>query len=202
MDGTLLDLAFDNYFWLELVPSHYAARAGLDVGEAKELVARRSAELAGRLEWYCLDHWSRELDLDIAALKWSHRHLISYLPGAARFLRALRAAGKPLAVVTNAHPGTISVKTAQTQLNRRVDTVVCSHDLAAPKESPEFWAELARRRPFDPERTLLVDDSVPVLETARAFGVRHTVAIRRPDSRLPARDIEGFPAVDGVADLA
>ena len=24
MDGTLLDLAFDNFFWMDLIPSHYA----------------------------------------------------------------------------------------------------------------------------------------------------------------------------------
>ena len=31
MDGTLLDLRFDNYFWLELVPRKYGAMAMLPV---------------------------------------------------------------------------------------------------------------------------------------------------------------------------
>ena len=201
MDGTLLDLAFDNYFWLELVPARYAAAAGLDVDAAKSMITRRYENVVGSLSWYCLDHWSGELGLDIAELKRSHRHLIRYLPGAERFLAALRAAGKPLSIVTNAHPVTISVKAAQTNVNDRVDAVVCSHELAAPKESGEFWAELARRHPFDSARTLLVEDSLAVLGAARDYGVRHTVAIRRPDSRLPARSIAEFPSVDGVADL-
>jgi putative hydrolase of the HAD superfamily len=29
MDGTLLDLRFDNWFWQELIPSRYAAAHGL-----------------------------------------------------------------------------------------------------------------------------------------------------------------------------
>lgn len=29
MDGTLLDLAFDNYFWQKLVPETYGAKQGI-----------------------------------------------------------------------------------------------------------------------------------------------------------------------------
>jgi putative hydrolase of the HAD superfamily len=64
-----------------------------------------------------------------------------------------------------------------------------------------FWQRLRERQPFDPARTLLLEDSLAVLTTARASGLGHTIAIRRPDSRRPARTIDEFPAVDGVADL-
>jgi 5'-nucleotidase len=201
MDGTLLDLAFDNYFWLELVPARYAELNGLAAEEAQRRIALRYQSVIGSLDWYCVDYWSRELDLDIAALKWGHRHLISYLPGARSFLFALRKRGKPFSIVTNAHPATIRVKTAETRLNTLVDGVVCSHELRAPKESAEFWKALQRRHPFDPKRTLLIEDSLPVLTAARQYGLCHTVAIRQPDSRLPARSIEEFPSVLGVGDL-
>lgn len=201
MDGTLLDLAFDNYFWLELVPARYAELTGLGAEEAHRRIALRYQSVIGSLDWYCIDYWSRELELDIAALKWGHRHLISYLPGARSFLRALRERGKPFSIVTNAHPDTIRVKTSETRLNTLVDGVVCSHELRAPKESAEFWKELQRRQPFDPERTLLIEDSLPVLTAARRYGLRYTVAVRQPDSRQPARSIEEFPSVVGVGDL-
>ena len=42
----------------------------------------------GTLEWYCIDHWSEELDFDIAALKHEMRAHIRYLPGALEFLDA------------------------------------------------------------------------------------------------------------------
>jgi putative hydrolase of the HAD superfamily len=201
MDGTLLDLAFDNFFWLELVPAHYAERHGLAPQAARERLTSRFDAAAGTLSWYCLDHWTRELDLDIRTLKRSHRHLIRFLPRAPEFLAAVRARRKTVWLVTNAHRDTLRVKAEHTGVDRLVDSVVCSHDLDAPKESREFWTELSRRRPFDPERTLLIEDSLAVLGAAHAFGLQHTVAIRRPDSRLPARDIAAFLAVDGVADL-
>jgi len=201
MDGTLLDLAFDNFFWLELVPARYAERAGLSLDEARAEVTGRYERFLGRLEWYCVEHWSTELGLDIVDLKRRHRHLIGFLPGATDFLAAVRAAGKRLAIVTNAHPQTIAVKAAATGIDRRVDEILSSHEFAAPKESRLFWENLARHRPFDPERTLLVEDSVAVLEAAREHGVRHTVAIRRPDSTRPAREITGFLSVDAIAQL-
>lgn len=201
MDGTLLDLAFDNFFWLELVPRRYALRHRLEEAEARSRVLSGYERVLGTLAWYSIDHWTRELELDIAALKWEHRHLISYLPGARRFLAELRALGKPVTVVTNAHPGAVRVKNAQTGLDAHVDGILCSHELDAPKESPDFWTRLAQRRPFDPDRTLLVEDSVAVLRAARAFGLRHAVAVRRPDSGRPPAEVGGFPAVDGVADL-
>ena len=35
MDGTLLDLRFDNWFWLTLVPSRYAAAHGISEADAQ-----------------------------------------------------------------------------------------------------------------------------------------------------------------------
>jgi 5'-nucleotidase len=201
MDGTLLDLAFDNFFWLELVPARYAAQTGLDIDTARTEITRRYERVLGSLSWYCLDHWSAELGLDIPALKWSHRHLIDYLPGATSFLSRVRAAGKPLTIVTNAHPQTIAVKSAQTGVHERVDAVVCSHELAAPKESGDFWKALDRRMKFDPRRTLFVEDSLPVLSAAREHGILHTIAISRPDSGKPAREISGFASIERIADL-
>jgi putative hydrolase of the HAD superfamily len=201
MDGTLLDLAFDDFFWLELVPARYASARGLDKATAYAAVTRKYADVLGTLPWYCLDHWTRELGLDIAALKREHRHLIRFLPMVPEFLGAARSRARRVVIVTNAHRQTLEIKMNETHLYARVDRVVCAHDLDAPKESGEFWAQLARREPFDPKRTLLLDDSVSVLRAAREFGLTRTVAIRRPDSRRPARPIDGFSAVDGVAEL-
>src|SRR5690606_26167576 len=45
MDGTLLDLRFDNFFWRELVPQRYAARLGLSLAAARaELVPKFAAK--------------------------------------------------------------------------------------------------------------------------------------------------------------
>ncbi|MEW8046495.1 MAG: haloacid dehalogenase, partial [Candidatus Thiodiazotropha sp.] len=69
MDGTLLDLHFDNHFWLEHVPSRYAEAKGIPLEQARDELLARYKSVEGTLEWYCVDHWSRELELDIALLK-------------------------------------------------------------------------------------------------------------------------------------
>jgi putative hydrolase of the HAD superfamily len=201
MDGTLLDLAFDNLFWREIVPQRYARLHDLPVPVAQRQLEPRFAAKVGTLEWYCLDHWSRDLGLDLKALKREHREHIRFLPGARDFLGAVRARGKRVCIVTNAHRDTFEVKAEQTGIDRLVDGVVCSHDFAAPKEHPEFWHALERHEPFDRGRTVLIEDSLAVLTAARAHGVAHTVAIRRPDSSAPARRIVEFTAIDGVIEL-
>jgi HAD superfamily hydrolase (TIGR01509 family) len=202
MDGTLLDLAFDNFFWLELVPFHYAELHGIGAEVAVRDVGLKYQSVHGRLAWYCIDHWSQQLGFDIRALKWDHRHLIAYLPGAIEFLRAARAAGKRLRIVTNAHPETLAVKMHQTRLDTLVDTAISSHELDAPKEELAFWNRLQTVEPFDHARTVLVEDSLTVIRTAQAYGVRHTLAIRRPDSRRPARSLPGIRSVDGLGEVA
>jgi putative hydrolase of the HAD superfamily len=201
MDGTLLDLAFDNFFWLDLVPSRFASLNGLEKESARRHVEGRYAGVTGTLAWYCVDHWTRELGIDIRELKHEHRHLIRYLPGATAFLESMRRRGKRLMLVTNAHRETLAIKAETTGIDRYVDAVVSSHDYAAPKESGEFWAALERRHPLDRARTLLVEDSEPVLSAARAFGIAHLVAVRRPDSGKAPRDLSAFAGIDGVADL-
>ena len=201
MDGTLLDLNFDTFFWREVVPQRYARQNGLTVPAAQQSLAPRFEAKVGTLQWYCLDHWARDLGLDLKTLKREYRQHIRFLPGAQDFLASVRARGKSLSIVTNAHRDTFAVKAEHTGIDRLVDSVVCSHDFAAPKESDAFWRALAAHAPFDAERPLLIEDSLTVLAAARAYGVRHTIAVRRPDSQLPPRAIEEFLSVEGVFEL-
>jgi putative hydrolase of the HAD superfamily len=196
MDGTLLDLHFDNTFWLEHVPARYAERHRLALEDARAQVYQRYREVEGTMQWYCVDYWTRELDLDIAELKQEIDHLIGVRPYAEEFLHALRAADKRLVLVTNAHAKSLNLKLERTDLGRHFDAVVCAHDLGLPKEAPEFWERLREREPFDPESTLLIDDSPSVLRSAQAYGMPHLLAIARPDSRRPPRETGGFPAVE------
>jgi 5'-nucleotidase len=201
MDGTLLDLRFDNYFWQELIPVRYAARHGMSIEQAQQELAPRFAARQGTLNWYCVDFWTRELSLDIAELKREIREHICFLPGAEAFLQAVRKRELPMALVTNAHQESLAVKAAQTELLRYFDHVVSSHQYGFPKEHPQFWSSLQRQLQFDPARALFVDDSLAVLRAARAFGIAQVFAVSHPDSTLQGRVVEEFPAVRGVAEL-
>lgn len=201
MDGTILDLAFDNYFWRELVPERYAGQQGLTVEQARAELEPHFTSMQGRLQWYCLDYWSELTRLDLVALKSEIRGRIAPLQGAEDFLRQVKASGRRLWLVTNAHRNSWALKMEKTGLGPWFDRVVCSHDFQAPKEDASFWLRLQARHPFPARRTLFVDDSLPVLRAARAHGIGQLVAIRRPDSTRPARDITEVTAVERLADL-
>ena len=201
MDGTLLDLRFDNWFWQELIPDRYADLHGLSAAEAQERLVPKFRAKRGTIEWYCIDFWSRELELDIAAIKRTALAQARYLPGALGFLRKLAVSGKRRVLVTNAHPTTLAIKNERLNITPHFDAYYSTHAFDAPKEHPEFWPRLHAREPFDLERTLFVDDSLPVLEAAHGFGLGWLRAVRRPDSLHPAQPTGKFTGVDRVADL-
>ena len=201
MDGTLLDLHFDNHFWQTHVPLRYAEKRGLPHDIAREELMARYHARAGTLEWYSVDYWETELELDIMQLKEEVAHLIAVHPAVTEFLSAMRKAGKRLVLATNAHHKSLTLKMARTGLSPRFDALVTSHELGAAKEEQAFWARLRAAEPFDPARTLLVDDSLPVLDSARRYGIAQLVAVKRPDTTRPAKDTGDYPAIDDFSQL-
>ena len=165
-----------------------------------EMLARYQA-VEGTLAWYCLDYWTAELGLDVAALKREVEHLIALQPHALEFLDAVRAAGKRVVLVTNAHQGSLSLKLEKTRLAGHFDAIICAHELGAPKEQPAFWPRLQAREPFAPAATLLVDDHLGILRTAREYGIAYLVSALRPDSAHPPKPAGEFPAIHDFAEL-
>lgn len=201
MDGTLLDLHFDNYFWMTYLPEHYAKRHGLSIDGAREDLFRRFAAAEGSLNWYCLDYWQRELEVDIIALKQAVSHLIQVHEHVLDFLDRVRNAGKRLVLLTNAHHGSLKIKIEKTGIDGHFDRVISSHSLGLAKENRGFWEALREIEPYDADRSMLVDDSLSVLRNARDFGIRHLVAVRWPDTRQEERVIEEFYSIRGVVAL-
>jgi 5'-nucleotidase len=201
MDGTLLDLEFDNVLWNQRVPVRYAQAHGLSLDEAQAVLAAHCDRTQYTLAYYCLDTWARTTRLDLLALHRELTHLIRYRPHAASFLGALRAQGKRLVLVTNAHRDSLAIKDEVTGLTANLDAAVSSHDFAAPKEDGRFWARLAARVSFDPARTVLIDDNDYVLAAAREFGVRHLLSVTQPDSALPPRASVAYPAFNHFDEL-
>ncbi len=201
MDGTLLDLHFDNHFWREHVPRRYAEKHHLSLEAAKHELFPRFRAAEGTLDWYCVDYWSDQLGLDIALLKQEVDHLIAVHPDVVEFLDAIRNQNKRIALVTNAHGKSLDLKMNRTQLGGHFDTVVCSHDIGVPKEHPEFWGKSQAVEPFDPRRTLLIDDSLPVLRSAQGYGIAYLRAVYRPDSKSPPRDVEEFAGIHGFREI-
>lgn len=187
MDGTLLDLHFDNYFWSQHVPHKYAELNQIEESQARESLTRRFEAIRGSLNWYSLDYWSEQLQLDLPALKREIQHMIAVRPHVEEFLSRLHKARQQVLLVTNAHRKTLEIKLANTQLEQWFDAIVVSHDFRAPKEDPRFWHYLHARHPFQASRTLLIDDTESVLDSAHRFGIAHLLTLLQPDSQLQKR---------------
>ena len=182
MDGTLLDLHYDNYFWRDYMPARYAASRGLDIPTASRLLAPLFKRHEGTLNWYCIDFWTRELQLDIEALKRDVKQFIAIKSGALAFLTRLRQAGKRTVLVTNAHPKSLALKLEHTRLDDYLDQIISAHTLGLPKEHPAFWKTLQQSCAFDPAHTLLIDDNLNALRSAQQYGLAYLLAVRKPSS--------------------
>jgi len=195
MDGTLLDLHYDNHFWMEHLPQRYAELHGVSRAMAELEMAPLFEQNAGTLNWYCLDFWSAELKLPLRELKLETAHLISLRPDAETFLMAIKHAGKRVIMITNAHRDSLSLKMERVQLAPYFERMISSHDYGFAKENAQFWDALHADIAFEPGRSLFIDDTLPILRSARAFGVAHLLAVSQPDSRKGPKNTEEFAAV-------
>lgn len=195
MDGTLLDLHFDNHFWLEHIPYKLANKRQISLQAAKDYMQVECESVMGTLSWYCLDFWAEKLDMDIIQAKREIEHLISMREDSLPFIDALKASGREVILVTNAHPDSLSLKIEKTQLDEHIDQLISTHEFGVTKESQVLWQKLQEKVKFDSRHTLFVDDSLGILKAAQDFGIKHLLAVSNPDSQQPVRDIEGFAAV-------
>lgn len=201
MDGTILDLAYDNFVWLERVPQAYAEAQGLSVSAARERLFGWFHELRGTLDWYCLEHWSERLSLDVIGLHRAHQAQIGYLPGAREFLESVVGGDIRVLLVTNSHRSTLELKQQATRLCDYFDAVYTAHDLGSPKEHRAFWESLSELEQFDPATTMFVDDTPAVLKSAADFGLAHVRHVVRPDTRQRRQATRQYHPVTSIADL-
>ena len=201
MDGTLLDLHYDNHFWMEHLPQRYAELHGVSQAMAEMELQPLFERNAGQLQWYCLDFWSAELKIPVRELKLETADLIALRPDADTFLAAIKNAGKRVILITNAHRDSLSLKLERIELAPYFERLISSHDYGFPKESPQFWDALHADTGFDPARSLFIDDTLPILRSARDYGVRHLLAVKQPDSKKGPKDTEEFAALGDYRDL-
>ncbi|HWK55552.1 MAG TPA: GMP/IMP nucleotidase [Hyphomicrobiales bacterium] len=201
MDGTLLDLHYDNYFWLQHLPQRYSELNGRPLGEVQHQLQTLSDSLQGNLLWYCLDHWSEQLQMDLLPLKQEVAHLIRFRADSERFLGFLRQQGKRAVLVTNAHPTIMTLKVEICGLQRYLDASYSSHPFGLAKENPGFWAQLRQAGQFDYTRCLFIDDSPSVLHCARREGLEHLLQVLQPDSSQPPREPGDFRGFNRFAEL-
>jgi len=204
MDGTLLDLHFDNYFWQTHIPFRYAEQHNMPLAKAQQYIEQQTAQVAGQIEWYCLDYWEDKLQLPIVQLKREIQNKIALRDDTLPFLNALKKAKKDVILLTNAHPNSLSLKIEQTALHQHISQLISTHQYGVTKESQQLWHKLKADLQFTNESTLFVDDSLRILNSAKAFGIKHLLAVANPDSQQPAIDesqLQGYPFITDYRDI-
>jgi HAD superfamily hydrolase (TIGR01509 family) len=187
MDGTLLDLAFDNDFWGQRIHEKYASIHDISVEQTVAKFEPLFKRVAGTLSWYSTDFWSQQYGYSIIEHSRAYAVGIRWLPFAKEFLHALRDSNVRSTIVTNAHPDIVRLKHEITGITDLVDRTISSHTLGHAKESPNFWRQLQAELKFRPASTLFFDDSPAVLSAAIDFGIERSIAICHPDSTRPKR---------------
>jgi HAD superfamily hydrolase (TIGR01509 family) len=201
MDGTLLDLHFDNFFWLEYLPKRYAEHHGICPDEATTKLHSFFNEKKGTLDWYCLEYWSEQLAMNIRQLKKEIAHLIQERPFVQEFLTALEKNNIQRVLITNAHHHSLELKLAITGIDQQLDQIITSHSYQAPKEDQLFWQKLHQDINFNPQRTLFIDDTESILMAAEKFGIKYLLCITQPDSKQAIRQLHQFPAITHFNEL-
>lgn len=197
MDGTLLDLHFDTHFWLHHLPKVYAQKNQLSEEQAKQVMQPIFENNAGTLNWYCVNFWSQQLDLNIMHHKAEVAHNIAYRPGAQNFLQRCREKVSDLRMVTDGHREVLNLKIGKTQIDQYFDQLICSHEVGMPKQDPAFWLKLNANKAFDPDTTLFIDDSEAVLDSAQQHGIKHIYSIASPDSSRERALPSKYSMLDG-----
>jgi putative hydrolase of the HAD superfamily len=201
MDGTLLDLHFDYYFWTQHLPKKYNQIQNGDIEQTTLYIANRLAEKQGELEWYCTNYWSKQFGLNIIQAQAEVKHLIQERPQVIEFLERLGKNQKNRVLITNSDRPSIKLKFANSAIEPLLDQVISSHDYRAAKEDQQFWQQLQNNLDFDPATTLFIDDSESVLDSAHQFGIKHLLSIKQPISTQLREDISQYPMIDDFMSL-
>ncbi|CAI8811991.1 GMP/IMP nucleotidase [Kosakonia sp. YIM B13611] len=201
MDGTLLDLAFDNFFWQKLVPETFGVKQGLTPEEAQNVLRQEYHAVQHTLNWYCLDYWSERLGLDICAMTTQQGPRAVLREDTVPFLNALQKSGKRRILLTNAHPHNLAVKLKHTGLASHLDLLLSTHTFGYPKEDQRLWQAVAHETGLNPERTLFIDDSEPILDAAAKFGIRYCLGVTNPDSGLAEKCYQRHPGTNDYRGL-
>lgn len=201
MDGTILDLHYDNHFWLTHLPLRYSQHHNMSLEAAHKKLRDYYDSVQGTLQWYCLDYWAEQTQLPIKELKKEVEHLISLRDDAHDFLVALKKSGRRVVLVTNAHPESLMLKIEKTQLDQYFDHLYSTHEFGVSKESQLLWEKLQIKEGFNLKHTLFIDDSITILDSAKTFGIKHLLAVANPDSKKAQQTITQYPAITNYQSL-
>ena len=200
VDGTLLDLHFDNSVWDNSLPEAFATKHNLSMSESRSNLHAHMRKVRGKIEFYSFDYWSSFTNIDIEKLHKLQQGKIAFRKDAEWFLSEI-SAKKATFIATNADRKSFGIKDRKLKLTSKVKGVFSSQDFQAPKEERAFWSAVQSATGFEGSSTLMVDDNEKVLEAAASYGIEHLRFVETPDSQKKPRRSSKFIGINNFAEL-
>lgn len=198
LDGTLLDLAYDNYFWHDHIPNLIAKKNKLPFEKVKIEFENIYKSKQNTIEWYSLDYWSKIFEIDLKNEVLKTKNKIKIFPNAHNLLTNLKKRKIRIILLTNCPRDMLDIKLTQTQLWGFFDKIISSEDYGFSKEDDRFWHNLNTAIDFNKMNTLFVDDSENVLNCASRNGIKNIFYIKFPDSNKEGQIIKNFNPLDSI----
>lgn len=199
MDGTLLDLAYDNYLWHVHVPLIFSKKNNIPFNDAKILLKKMYTEKKNSLSWYSSNYWSARIGINLYLEIKKTRNKIKVFPGVKKLLSDIKTKGRvKIILLTNCPREMLHIKLDQTKLWRYFDKIISSEDYGHPKESKEFWKILDNKVKYDKNKTAFIDDNINVLKYAELNGIKYLFAVSKPDSKKQKEIISNFKTLENI----
>ncbi|MEN8992879.1 HAD-IA family hydrolase [Avibacterium paragallinarum] len=201
MDGTLLDLAYDDFIWNELLPIRYAEQHQCSLEQSKQTLFSFYQQHNHTLKWYSSRFWTSQVGVDVLAMQIEQKAKVAKREGCIELLTYLKENGYPIWLATNADFAGLQFKLEETGLRDFFDVIVSSETLGHAKEFIEFWQILASKHPFDAKNCYFIDDTEKVLNGAKLFGIEQLYSIQQPSSAKAPRETCNYPMLSALTDL-
>jgi putative hydrolase of the HAD superfamily len=90
MDGTLLDLSFDDFIWNQCLPERHAQVHQCTLQQSHETLSEFYQQHKHTLSWYSSDYWTAKVGVDVLKLQQEFQHKIQPRPGCFEFCNSFR----------------------------------------------------------------------------------------------------------------
>ncbi len=179
MDGVILDIKYDHFFWKEHMPLIYAKKNNLSLEQSKRILHQIFHYKIKNRDWYNLDYWSNMIGIDVLREKKKQTNMdkISLNNGAIEFLKILKKENKKIFLITNAYKKTLDLKMSKFPLEKYFDDMICSHELNYVKEELPFWYMLKKKLNISYDKTVLVEDTYDNIKSASLAGITNFIYI-------------------------
>lgn len=203
MDGTLLDLAYDDLIWNHKLPERHAAMNACTLEQSHATLHDFYENHKHTLSWYSSSFWTSKVGVNTLALQYDYKKNIQPRSGCFELLEILKQRGYKCWIVTNADCAGLKLKLENINLRPYFEVIVSSEEIGHAKEFIEFWQILQNMHPFNPKNVVLIDDTAKVLNGAALFGIESLITISQPSSNKVAKnalELE-YPAINDLTEL-